>query len=263
MRLRFAIATSSLNLPLRAAIKAAGSLPGVTGVRIDARQELKPGEMSQTGKRELLLYLNEHGLQLSSLGFSVRRAFYDQADLDRRVAATREALNLASLLKVPRLSLRVGRIPAAEETDAFSLLAETLNDLTRHGNHVGVTLALIPGAESVDQIAQFLDQIRTGPIAVDFDPARALAEGVNLSGRLRALHAYVAEFTARDAVRDFTGGVEETPLGRGEVIWDELLATLMEIDYRSWITLQRTTGENRLQDLERAATYLQRILGEF
>ena len=97
MRLRFAIATSSLNLPLRAAIKAAGSLPGVTGVRIDARQELKPGEMSQTGKRELLLYLNEHGLQLSSLGFSVRRAFYDQADLDRRVAATREAINLASL----------------------------------------------------------------------------------------------------------------------------------------------------------------------
>ncbi len=263
MQFRYSMSTSSLNLPLRAALKVAAQVPGVQGVRIDARTELRPAEMSETGKRELLHFLKEHGLQLSSLSFFTRHAYYDETDLDRRIAATREAMELAALLKVPYLSVRVGRIPAEEESRNWQMLCEVMNDLARHGNHIGVTLAIVAGTEPTERVNQFLEEIRTGPLAIDFDPARQLVEGESISTRLRGLHRHVKEFTARDAVRDFSGGSEETSLGRGEVVWDELLATLVEIDYRGWITLQRTGGEHRQQELERSARYLQNILGEF
>lgn len=263
MQLRYSLATSSLKLPLRSALKVAARVPGVQAVRIDARTELRPAEMSETGKRELLHFLKEHGLQLSSLSFSTRHAFYEETNLDRRIAATREAMDLAAVLKVPYLSVRVGRIPTEEEPRAWQMLSEVMNDLARHGNHIGVTLAIVPGTEPTERVNQFLEEVRTGPMAIDFDPARQLVEGESISTRLRGLHRYVREFTARDAVRDFSGGSEETSLGRGEVVWDELLATLVEMDYRGWVTLQRGNAENPQQELERAARYLQNILGEF
>ncbi len=238
-------------------------MPLVQGLRIDVRQELRPRDMSQTGKREFLHLLKELGLQLSAFSFFVRRAFYDQAELDQRIAATREAMDFASLLKVRHLCLRVGRIPEETEAAEFGLLLETLNDLARHGNRVGVTLAVIPGGESVQAVEQLLSRVTAGPVAIDFDPARMLTSNENPAQLLRSLHRYVEQFTARDAVRDFSGGTEETALGRGEVVWDELLATLGEMDYPGWITVQRTGGNDRVTDVEHALKYLHQVMGEF
>lgn len=263
MRPRFALATRSLNQPLRAALKTAATMQAVKGIRIDARQELRASEMSQTGKRQLLHLLREYDLQLTSLSFSARRAYYDPVEMDHRVSATREAMDLAALLQVQHLCVRIGTLPESPESQQFQVLREIVNDLVRYGNHIGVTLTIIPGAEEVSVIEQFLGQIKAGPIALDFDPARMVASADELPSRLRALHSHVVEFTARDAVRDFSGGTEETQLGRGEVIWDELIATLAEADYQGWITLLRTEGESRRQDVENSLRYLQRIFGEF
>jgi len=262
-RPRFALATQSLNQPLRAALKTAATMQAVKGIRIDATRELRPKEMSQTGKRELLHLLREYDLQLTSLSFTARRAFYDPVEMDHRVSAAKEAMDLAALLQVRNLSARIGTIPEDPESQQFQVLREIINDLARRGNHVGVTLTIVPGSEEISVIERFLSEIKTGPVAIDFDPARMVAGSDDLPGRLRGLHQHIVEFTARDAVRDFNGGVEETQLGRGEVIWDELLATLAEADYQGWITLLRTEGESRRQDIENSLTYLQRILGEF
>jgi len=263
MRPQFALTTRSLNLPLRAAIKTAARQAGITGLRIDVRHELPAKEMSQTGKRELRHLLKELGLQLPALNFSTRHAYNDLTGLDQRISATREAMDLAALLEVQHLCVRIGKIPAAEEGAPYELLVEIISDLARHGNRVGVTLTIIPGSESPDVILPFLGQISTGPVALDFDPSRVLPGGHDPARQLRALHASVAQFTARDAVRDFSGGIEQTQLGRGEVVWDELLATLGEIDFRGWITLQPPPGENPAEQITQSLTYLQRIFGEF
>ncbi len=260
MSTRFSVSTSSLEMPLRQAIRTAAEMK-VSSIRCDVRTELKPRELSQTGRREFLYLLKEFDLQLSALNFTVRRPFYEQDDLDARVQAAREALELAGLLKVRHLCLRIGDIPE-EDSPNYGILQQAIEDLARHGNHVGVVLTVIPVGRTLDGLKQFLSTIRSGPVAVDFDPSRFLLGGQDPIEALRNLHQYVEQFTARDATRDFAGGGEEVPLGRGEVVWDETIATLSEIGYRGPINVQRTTGSNRLRDLTNAIAYLTRVSGE-
>ncbi len=258
---QLAIATSSLKLPLRSALKTAASLQ-VRGVRIDARLELKPRELTETGRRDLSNLLKELNLKLASVSFSVRRSLYEQADLDLRVAAIREAMELTSRLSVSYLCLKIGKIPEDHNTKEFQNLHEAVSDLARYGNHIGVILTVIPMGESPENMKDFLESIRTGPVAIDFDPAIMALNGINPVEALRLLHQHVKQFTARDAVRDFSGGGQEVLLGRGEVVWDETLATLAEMSYKGWIVVQRNHSDHPREEIEQGLKYLQNVTGE-
>lgn len=258
---RLAIATQSLKLPLRSSIKAARLLQ-VQGIRIDARNELKPRELSQTARRELSFLLREFGLQMTSLSFAVRRSLFEQTDLDARIAAIREAMELAGKISVSHLCLKIGKIPDDPQAKEYRQLHEAVSDLAHYGNHIGVTLSIVPMGESPENLKEFLGSISTGPVAIDFDPAIMALNGINPIEALRYLHQYVEQFTARDAVRDFSGGGQEVSLGRGEVVWDELLATLEEISYKGWIVVQRNTTNQPQKEIEQGLTYLRNIAGE-
>ncbi|HBN77029.1 MAG TPA: hypothetical protein DD473_14675 [Planctomycetaceae bacterium] len=260
MENQFSVTTSSLNLPLKAALKLIAQLP-VSGIRCDARTELKPREISQTGKRDLLKALNEYGLKMTALNFTIRRSFFEEADLDARIAATREAMELTAQLKARHLCLKIGEIPDPEHR-SYSVLQQSIDDLARYGNHIGVVLTIIPIGKSPQVLKEFLATIRSGPTAIDFDPSRYMLGGHDPIDALRELYQSIEQFTARDAVRDYSGGGEETQLGRGEIVWDVMLATLFEVGYRGSLNIQRTAGENRFEDIKNAIGYLGNVAGE-
>ena len=83
-----ALATTCLNLSLRESLRAAASL-AAGAVQFDARDEIRAGELTETGRRQLLHALDELGLKISSLSFPTRRAFYDEEQLDARVSAVK------------------------------------------------------------------------------------------------------------------------------------------------------------------------------
>ena len=258
---QLAIATSSMKLPLRSALKAA-ALWEVQGVRIDARVELKPRELTETGKRDLSNLLKELNLRLASLSFSVRRSLYEQADLDARIAAIREAMELAGKLSVRHLCVKIGKVPEDRNTRDFQQLHEVVSDLARLGDHIGVVLTVTPMGELPEVMKDFLDSIRTGPVALDFDPAITVLNGIDPAESIRMLHQYIGQVTARDAVRDFSGGGQEVPLGRGEVVWDQTLSTLAEIPYTGWLVVHRHHSDHPREDLEQGLNYLKSVTGE-
>ncbi len=258
---QLAIATSSLKLPLRTALKTAAILK-VQGVRIDARNELKPREFTETGKRDLSNLLRELNLKLASVSFPVRRSLYEQADLDARVNAIREAMELTGKLSVAHLCLKIGIIPEDETSKDYQRLYEAVSDLAQYGNHIGVVLTVTPMGEPPDRLRNFIERIRTGPVAIDFDPAVMVLNEINPAEALRLLHQYVKQFTARDAVRDFSGGGQEVPLGRGEVVWDETLATLAEIPYHGPVVVQPQQSDHPREEIEQGLVYLKNVTGE-
>src|SRR5262249_42931988 len=154
----------------------------------------------------------------------------------------------------------VGKIPAERESKPYRILVDVLTDLARHGNQVGATLAITPSHDAPQAIGELLDSIKSGPLGIDFDPAALVMSGHDAAPALRALHAHVLHFTARDAVPDVDGGGQETALGRGEVEWIELLPLLDEVDYSGWVTVNRTQGEDRAGDAARAIQYLKNVL---
>ena len=256
--LKIAVATRALQLPLRQAVQAAHDL-GAAGVQLDARNEIKPSDLSQTGRREFLHRLQELNLAVACISFPARRPLYDLAELDARLAAARSALEFAWQLGARVLTLRIGRIPDDSASNEYDLLRSVLNELARHGNRVGTTLAITPSRDSAESLTKLLAAITEGPVGVNFDPASFVLAGFHPTESLRALHATVAHFVIRDALRDVEGSGVEVPVGRGEVDWDEFVALVGEAEYRGWLTVDRTQGEDKRGDLGRAIQFLRNM----
>jgi sugar phosphate isomerase/epimerase len=257
--LKIAVATRCLNLPLKESLRAAARF-GATGVQLDAREEIRPGELTDTGRRQLQHALGELGLSIASLAFPTRRSFYDEEQLDARVSAAKQVMELAWNLEARVVTARIGKIPADKESKSSRLLFEVLSDLARHGNQVGATLAITPTHDSPAALSELITSVKTGPLGVDFDPAVFIMSGHSPPEALRTLHSLILHLTARDAIRDIDAGGLETALGRGEVEWVELLPLLDEINYSGWVTVNRTQGDDRAGDAARAIQYLKNVL---
>src|SRR5690606_22889951 len=223
LRLRLAIATVRLKGSLRETIRLAEQT-GASGLQFDARQQLKPGDFSQTARRQLLHNLAERNLQVASLTFALRRPLHDQEQLDARLDAIKQAMQFAWDLKSRVLVCRIGRI--VEDADAPEAVRqrEVLQDLARHGNRVGVTLAVTPSGGSPEMLRSVLESIDAGPLGIDFDPAERIMSHQPPVPSLQVLHDRVAHVTIRDALRDADGAGREMVVGRGEVAWEEVLA---------------------------------------
>ncbi|MBI3861255.1 MAG: sugar phosphate isomerase/epimerase [Planctomycetia bacterium] len=229
-------------------------------MQFDARSEIKPGELTETGRRQLLHSLSERGLTVASLTFPTRHSFYEEEGLDARVAAAKRALDLAWQLSARVVTARVGKIPADQESRNYRILFDVLGDLARHSNQVGATLAITPTHDSPAALGELLGSIKSGPLAIDFDPAVFVMSGHNPADACRRLHAAILHFTARDAIRDIDAGGLEVAIGRGEVEWVEVLPLLDEIGYSGWVTVDRTQGDDRAGDVARGVQYLKNVL---
>src|SRR6056297_2353137 len=79
---------------LKKALAMAAGL-GVSGVEICARTAVRPSELSDTGVRQLRKMLDDLNLQVAAVRFQTRRGYDQSADLERRVEATKDAMQMA------------------------------------------------------------------------------------------------------------------------------------------------------------------------
>ena len=116
--LKIGIQISSLRLPLRQAIATASRLDA-DGIEIDARSELIPSQLSQTGLRQIRKLLDDYRLKVAAVAFPTRRGFEELEELDRRVAATQAAMKLAYDLGCNVVVNRIGRVPERSDESSF------------------------------------------------------------------------------------------------------------------------------------------------
>lgn len=256
--LRIAIQTRSLQQPLKQALHAAGSL-GCDGVQIDAREELRPGELSDTGARQLRKMLDDRNLRVGSVAFATRRGFAEPQDLERRLTATVDAMRMASRLGARVLVFAVGDVPPGEGP-ARGTLVEALASLAGHASRIGVELAAhCPQAPPADVVA-LLSELPAGLMGVNLSPADTIRAGGSPREAVKALGPRVVHFYANDAARGLGGGAAiDVELGRGSADMPELLGALEEFDYRGWITIAPHSPKRPVEEASDAIAYLRSL----
>ena len=75
-----------MRMPLRKAIETASQL-GASAVEIDARNDIHPSQLSDTGLRQLRKILDDRNLKVSALRFQTRRGYEYTQNLERRIEA--------------------------------------------------------------------------------------------------------------------------------------------------------------------------------
>ncbi|MCX7394898.1 MAG: sugar phosphate isomerase/epimerase [Planctomycetales bacterium] len=256
---RLAIATRCFRQSLQTSFKSASGL-NATGVQLDLNNEVSALSLSDTGRRHLLHHISELNLSVAGATFPLKHPLTEETELDRRVSSLRDAMTFAYSLKATTLCCRVGRIPSDHASKSRQLLVEILSDLARHGNHVGTILCITPTDDSAEDLLALISEIKTGPVGVDFDPAHFTMTGRSSADALRTLHAVTSHVQLRDGLRDFSGGSQEAAIGQGAVDWPEVFALLNEMDYRGWLTVIRTQGDDRIGDMSRAITFVRNLL---
>jgi len=256
--LKIGVATRNFRMPLRKALAEAGRT-GAEGVQIDLRTELPVTDCSQSALREIRKLLDDQRLQVASVAFPTRRSYGDEQQLDRRLAATRQAMDVAGQLGARVLVNHLGELPA-ENSDSHRRLLESLTLLARHGDRVGARLALQPGLEEPQDVATLLGQLPERTIGVDFAPAEFVKRGLVSQAGLDLLGPHLLHVTAADAVRESAGGAVDVPLGRGMVDLPELFAGLEQFEYQGWATIDHSGGSDPAQAIGDAVAYLRAIL---
>jgi sugar phosphate isomerase/epimerase len=257
--LAIAISLSDLRLPLKRGLAAARRL-GAQAVEIDARGELRPGALSETGLRELRMLLNELDLRVASIAFQTRRG-YDVADqLERRIAATKEAMKFAYRLGAPVVVNQVGRVPAESSGPIWTGLIEVLSELAEHSQRAGARLAAQTGTESGADLARLLAALPPQGIGVDFDPGGLLVNGFSPSEAIEVLAPNVLQLRVRDAAEDIARGRGlEVPLGRGSVDFPAILGVLEERGFRGTAVIARPNSTDPEGEIGAAVEYLKSL----
>jgi sugar phosphate isomerase/epimerase len=257
--IQIAIQLSSLRQPFRKALATAARL-GVRGVEIDARGELRPQELGQTGMREVRRLLEEYELRVAAVGFRTRRGYDVPDELDQRVAATKSAMTFAAELGGPYVVNQVGRVPDEPGGAGWNLLVQTLADLGRHGQHVGATLAAQTGSEDGAALARLVDTLPASSLGVDLDPGNLIIHGFSPLEAVESLGARIVHVHARDATRDLARGRGlEVSLGRGSADFPALLGGLENYAYRGYFTIARQDAENPEFEIGEAVKYLANV----
>jgi sugar phosphate isomerase/epimerase len=239
LTMKIAVALSCWQQPIKTALRLAADL-GIQGVVIDARQGLRPDELSQTGARQFRKLLEDLNLQVSALAYPTRRGFGVGEDLDRRVEGTKAALQFARQLGTNIVLNQIGQVPADEQSREWQTMVEVLTDIANFSNKAGAILAAKTGSESAADLARLLDVLPAGLIGVDLDPGQLIVNGFSGIDAATTLGSRVRHVTVNDGMRDLAVGRGlEVQVGRGVADWPAMLGTLEEHGYRGWLSIDR------------------------
>ncbi len=256
LHIKVGIQLASLRLPFQQALHTAAQL-GAEAIEIDARNELRPQEMTRTAVRHLRKVLDDLRLRVAAIRFRTRRGYDTLDELDRRVEATRQAMSLAWDLGATVVVNQIGQVPETSEGTEWELLLQVLADLGRHGQRVGAMLAAETGADDPQRLAALIGALPPGSLAVDLNPGNLAIHGRSSVEAASLLGPHILHVHAKDGTRDLSRGRGvETPLGRGSVDWPAVFGTLEEHDYRGYFTLERSESSDPVKEIGQGVQFL-------
>lgn len=232
---------------------------GAVGVVLDARGEIRPEQFGRTAVRQLRKMLEDLNLRVAAVRFRTRRGYATTEELDRRVHATKAAMELAYSLGASVVLGAIGSVPPPQ-SDARQLLVEVLTDLGLHGQRVGAMLAAETGEEGGQPLAGLLAELPDATLGVDFSPGQMVLGGQEPLPALESLAAWILHVSATDATgRRGPNRALPTLPGEGAVDWPALLSTLEERAYRGCITVPVLDAEEPLRQAARGLQYFRTL----
>lgn len=246
-----------MRMPLRKALEMAARI-GASAVELDARNEIHPSQLSDTGLRQLRKMLEDVNLKVASLRFQTRHGYDSTANLDRRVEATKSAMQLAYRLGAPVVVNAIGTVPESNEDPRWDALQSVVHDLGRYGARVGAFLAAETGTESGETLAKLLEGATDAFVAVALNPGQLIINRHSVLEAIMALKERIQIVNAVDGVLDLAAGRGlSVPLGQGTADFPELIGVLESVQYRGRYVVGRS--ESSLGELQQGIDYLKGI----
>jgi L-ribulose-5-phosphate 3-epimerase len=259
--LRVGIVVESTGLPVRKAVAEAAKM-GAAGVQVDFGGDLDSDRLGETGRGDFKNLLRSFSQELAALNVPLRHGLDVAANQQQRLDHIKKAMQLAFELGARKVVLPCPKLPDEPETPRAVTMRESLLALAHFGDRIGTVLALEIGIDAADAIKVYLSTFDTGSLKVTYDPANLLMHGHDPLANLAPLQGWIAHVHARDArSAGVSRGLQEVPVGAGDIDWLAFTATLQVIAFDGFLTVEREQGQNKLADVAAGVKFLKRFAG--
>ena len=276
--MKISVITHSFKASTKDSLITAGKI-GLDGVQIYATVgDFFPEVLTPEDIAEYKQILKDAGLVVSALcGDMGGHGFEIAADNPERVEKTKRIIDLAREFGTSVVTTHIGVIPSDPECEQYKVMLEALTACGDYAKSQGVTMAIETGPETAPVLKGFVEAAGDG-VGVNLDPANFVmvtgqdpAEAVRLLGK-KIVHTHVKDgkmlkkTDPKIIYGHFAeGGIEElnvadyfieTPVGEGDVDWDDYLTALKEIGYDGFYTIERETGADPVADIKKAMDFI-------
>lgn len=256
---------------------------GADGVQIYAvsKDMLSASEEELKKKSKVI---RDNGLQISALcGDLGGHGFSRREDNAKKVPVSKLIIDMALTMGCNIVTTHIGVIPEDTQCETYHIMQDACGELAEYAASVGAFFAIETGPEPSDRLCRFLDSLGGSKgMSVNLDPANlVMVAGDDPVKAVHNLSKYIVHTHAKDGIMlqktdpkiiyDFfaEGGVGdlrlgdyflEVPLGEGKVDFPSYLAALKEIGFGGYLTIEREVGDNPVQDIGKAVTFLRELI---
>lgn len=164
-----------------------------------------------------------------------------------RVKEMKEIADFAHLLGVKVVALHIGFVPHDPADPLYKEVLAVTRDLCDHCARNGQSLHLETGQETADSLLAYIQDVERNNLFINFDPANMILYGTGEPiAALKKVGKYVRSVHCKDGKWAARPGQEwgvETPLGQGDVGFENYLRTLKEIGYEGPLTIEREIAQ--------------------
>ena len=225
--------------PIRDQIKLAAEA-GARGIVVEATEELAPGRLSETGRRELRHLFRSAEMTLVAVYLPTRRGFDTFDQIEDRVARADRVFDLAYDLGTRLILARAGAIPDPSEESRRDAFNTTVSELTTRADHRGLQVALETGTEPGEVMRDYLAERNLPNLAASVDPAALLRNGFDPVAAVHDLgvavgHAYLHQAVGLQAtINQGKRGISRPSV---RLDWEDYFGALEEVNYRGTMTI--------------------------
>lgn len=181
-----------------------------------------------------------------------------------RVEDLMKGSDFAKLLGVNQMATHAGFLPESPTDPQYPGVIDALRQVAERCRANGQYFLFETGQETPTTILRVIEDVGTGNLGVNLDPANLLMYGkANPVDSLKIIGKYVRDVHAKDGEYPTCGrelGVEK-PLGEGSVNFPALIKGLKECGYDGAITIEREiSGEKQIADIKRAIDILSSLI---
>lgn len=174
-----------------------------------------------------------------------------------------EVVEIASRLRLSLVTFHAGFLPHDEKDPAFRKILERITRVADLFASRNLRLGFETGQETAETLGAFLRKLGRPNVGVNFDPANMiLYDKGNPIEALRMLGPWLQQCHIKDANRTRVPGTwgDEVVVGTGQVDWAGFFRVLKELGFAGNLCLEREAGNQRVEDLRAARTYLEKIV---
>jgi len=180
-----------------------------------------------------------------------------------RTEYVKSACNFAAALGVEDVIIHAGFVPNDPFAPQYASMCAAIYSIASHCKKLGLNLLFETGGEAPITLLRLIQDVGTGNLFVNFDPANILMYGYgNPTDALEIIGPYVRNVHGKDGLLPTDPrklGVE-TPVGQGRVDFPAVIAKLKALGYDRFITIEREiTGEQQKKDIQEAKAFFENL----